>query len=44
MRVEGRRERRCENPAVAPVPLFTGADDANIMSFDGFFLRAEMGF
>ncbi|HUG90786.1 MAG TPA: Lpg1974 family pore-forming outer membrane protein [Planctomycetaceae bacterium] len=36
---------RFENhPLFGTTPLFTGADDANIMSFDGFFLRAEMGF
>lgn len=32
------------NPPFGNTPLFTGADDSNIMSFDGLFLRAEMGF
>lgn len=29
---------------VLPQPAFTGADDSNIMSFDGFFLRAEAAY
>jgi hypothetical protein len=41
----GRFEPPVTDPLLGGVdPLFTGADDANIMSFDGFFLRAEMGF
>ena len=34
-----------ENLPVAPIDTaFGGADDADIMSFDGLFLRAEIGY
>jgi hypothetical protein len=31
-------------PLGQPDPVFVGADDADVMSFDGLFIRAEVGF
>jgi hypothetical protein len=31
------------DPLLGPVAVFNGADDGNLMSFDGFFVRAEYG-